>query len=761
MVRRTGGAMSTVFAAQVALALVGQAPAWAQSIETPAGAGGTPPTVAPQPAGAIEPAPPTIATAPQPSSPPSQPAPPALTAPEPPASATQSAPSSPARSPASAPASAATAVPPGSAAGGTPPTVAPQPAGAIEPAPSTIAIAPQPSSPPSQPAPPAPAAPEPPAPATQPAPSSAASGSAATAPPATLPPASAPPAAAEVPPPAPPVDPVLAAVRRQLAEPPKGNVDRGDRAALTAFYGERNEPPLWVSGGTFTAKANHLMAEIRRADDWGLSASAFELPHLASGTTAADALAGAEVKLGLAALKYARHARGGRLDPALISRDIDVKLSFRDPKALLQSLAASDTPGNVLRDLNPKHEQFQKLRQALLKSRSGQTTYEPARVEARGVRLPDGPPLFLGSEHPQVALLRQRLGLPLVRGAESIFDLEVQAALKAFQQQNGIQPTGILTPRTRSALNSIVKPERPTVPPSNDGQRIIVNMERWRWLPEHLGDVHVEDNLPEFMTRVVKKGHIIHSAKIVVGKVDTPTAVFSANMRFVVFHPEWNVPDSIKLKELAPYLSGGVGGGFLFFGGGGDTSILDRQRLRVVYNGHMVNPSSVDWGQVDIRRFQFVQSPGPHNVLGVVKFMFPNKHDIYMHDTPQRELFEQSRRTFSHGCMRVQNPERLAELILAEDKGWSVEQVRGLLDQGYNNEVQLTHEIPVHVTYFTAVAGEGGQVNYYPDIYGYDSRMAAALGGRPLPPEVVAISDEPRRTRPQRQSDFFSGLFGN
>jgi len=580
-----------------------------------------------------------------------------------------------------------------------------------------------------------------------------------------VPPPSALPAAAEAPP-SPPVDPVLAEVRRQLAEPAKGSVDRGDRAALTAFYAERSEPPLWVSGGGFTAKATHAMAEIRRADDWGLSASAFELPHLASGTTASDAaLAAAEIKLGLALLKYARHARGGRLDPALISRNIDVKLSFRDPKAVLQSLAASETPGNVLRDLHPKHEQFQKLRQALLKARGGHSVAEPAKVDARSVRLPDGPPLFLGSEHPHVALLRQRLGLPAPRGAETIFDLEVQAALKAFQQQNGVQPTGILTPKTRSLLNSVVKPERPGVPAGNDVQRIIVNMERWRWLPEHLGELHVEDNLPEFMTRVLKKGHSIHSAKIVVGKVDTPTAVFSANMRFVVFHPEWNVPDSIKVKELAPYLSSGGGGGFLFFGGG-DTSILDRQRLRVVYNGRAVNPSSVDWGQVDIRRFTFVQSAGPHNVLGVVKFMFPNRHDIYMHDTPQRELFEQSRRTFSHGCMRVQNPERLAELVLAEDKGWSAEQVRSLLAQGYNNEVQLTHEIPVHVTYFTAVAGEGGQVSYYGDVYGYDSRMSAALGGRPLPPEAVASLDEPpsrdpRRVRPQRQTDFFSGLFGN
>ena len=138
----------------------------------------------------------------------------------------------------------------------------------------------------------------------------------------------------------------------------------------------------------------------------------------------------------------------------------------------------------------------------------------------------------------------------------------------------------------------------------------------------------------------------------------------------------------------------------------------------------------MNWGSVDIRRFTFLQSAGPHNVLGVVKFMFPNKHDIYMHDTPQRELFERPVRTFSHGCIRVHNPGRLAELMLAEDKGWPAEQVRGLLAQGYNNEVPLQRQIPVHVTYFTAVAGEDGQVSYFGDIYGHDNRVLAALGGK-------------------------------
>jgi murein L,D-transpeptidase YcbB/YkuD len=520
------------------------------------------------------------------------------------------------------------------------------------------------------------------------------------------------------------------------------------------------------------------VAEIRKADDWGLSAAAFELPALPQGETATAALAAADIKLGLASLKYARHARGGRLDPAQLSRHLDQKPPLRDPKVVLEAIAGTETPGDYLRDLHPKHVQFQRLRQAHLKVRTGghvARAAEPAPATT-SLRLPDGPTLKVGSRHPHVVVLRQRLGLPAPRGAEDVFDLQVEDALKAFQGDNNIMTTGMLTPRTRAALNAGVRQERerpvaaPQAPVGSEAQRILANMERWRWMPERLGELHVQDNVPEFLTRVFKKGQLIHSAKIITGKPETPTAVFSANMRYVVFHPEWGVPDSIKLKELAPYLRSG-GGGFFFFGA--DTSILDRQRMRVVYNGRPIDASSVNWGSVDIRRFTFIQSAGPHNVLGVVKFRFPNKHDIYMHDTPQRELFERPVRLFSHGCIRVQNPGRLAELLLAEDKGWSVEHVRGLLAQGYNNEVTLQREIPVHVTYFTAVADENGHVSYFNDVYGHDTRVLAALAGRPLPPDIgsgsLGSSDEPAREArrpPQRYKqqgpgDFFSGLFGN
>jgi len=558
-----------------------------------------------------------------------------------------------------------------------------------------------------------------------------------------------------------PVDPLLAEVRKRAAEARGG--DRADTAALVAFYADRSGP-LWVTEQGLTAKARHAMAEIAKADDWGLPAAAFELPRLAQGDTSPAALAGAEVRLGHAVLKYARHARGGRIDPMQISRNIDQKPALRDPKVVLDAVAATETPGDYLQGLHPRHEQFVRLRQALLKVRAG--TSRPQPVVEPAVRMPDGPVLKPGMQHPDVALLRRRLEVSAEAGREAFYDPALVDAVKAFQRDNKMGPDGVVGGRTRVVLNGGPAEPRPALA-GTETQRLVLNMERWRWMPENLGDLHIWDNIPEYLTRVFKKGQQVHAAKIIVGKPETQTVIFSANMRYVVFHPEWGVPDSIKVKELAPYLRPS-GGDFFSIFGGADTRVLQKHNLRVSYNGRPVDPAGVNWGQVDVRRFTFIQPAGPTNVLGVVKFRFPNKHDIYMHDTPQRELFDKAVRTFSHGCIRVHNPGRLAEILLAEDKGWSAEHVRGLLAHGNNNEVTLERQVPVHVTYFTAVADDDGQVSHLGDIYGQDNRLQSALAGRPLPLEAPPLSDPVQEAkRPgkgYKQSsgnDFFSGLFGN
>jgi murein L,D-transpeptidase YcbB/YkuD len=600
-------------------------------------------------------------------------------------------------------------------------------------------------------------------------------------PPAEANPAATPPAAetavtppAAEPAPTPPVvelDPLVAQVRQALgATKLLRGVASADRAAMVAFYGERTAT-LWVTADGLTARARDAMAEIAKADDWGLAAKAFELPAADLADRSAAALADAEIKLGLAVLKYARHARGGRLEPSQVSRNFDQKPPLRDPKTVLQAVAATETPSGYLRDLHPKHAQFGLLRQALLKVRAGAGAERAPEKPEKLVRLPEGPTLKLGMQHPHVKLLRQRLRLPVPEGAENLYDLGVQEAVAAFQSKKGIRANGSLTPRTRAALNDVETP-RPAF--GSEEQRLLVNMERWRWMPEDMGEFHVWDNVPEYQTRVLKRAQVIHQAKIIVGRVETQTTIFSANMRYVIFGPEWGVPDSIKVKELLPYLRPTSDVGFFGFGfGGTDTRVLERHNLRVNLNGRPVDPSQIDWTTVDIRKYSFIQPAGRGNVLGAVKFRFPNKHDIYMHDTPQRELFEKSVRTYSHGCIRVHNPGRLAEVLLEEDRGWSAARVRELMAQGaegVSHEVTLTKQIPVHITYFTMVAGEDGQIRSFADVYGHDRRHVAALSGRPLPLEGPAVGTAPskherkevrRRQQPYAANDVFSGLFGN
>lgn len=575
-----------------------------------------------------------------------------------------------------------------------------------------------------------------------------------------------PPAAAEAPPP-PPHDPVIAAVREKL-ESASGKGQTADaRAALKEFYVAFAGAPLWVSADGFTARGDAVIEEIRKAADWGLAAQAFDLPAEPAGGAAPEILADAEIEAGLAALKYANHARGGRIDPPSVSSMFDRKPELPDPKPLMGELAASEDPAGLLRSQHPQHRQFELLRQALLAARNpGASKPEEAQVE-----IPGGPTLKPGSDHPHIALLRQRLKAASETGKEANYDDALASAVKAFQKENGLKASGFLNNATRNALNGVKKPTK-----AGEIQRILVNMERWRWMPRDLGDFYVWDNVPEFMTYVVKKNEVIHSAKIVVGKPKNPTPSFTANMLYVIFHPDWGVPNGIKVEELWPYLRG-TDYGFFGFGGGADTRILQQQNLRVSYNGRPIDPSQVNWNNVDIRRYSFTQPPGPTNVLGVVKFRFPNRHDVYMHDTPQRNLFETPNRAFSHGCMRVQNPIKLAEILLAEDQGLSASDVARLAS--HSNQVDLKTPVPVHVAYFTAVAGEGGTVKTFGDVYGHDSRLASALEGRSVavandgnPDNSDFLEADPssqRQARAQRRkpkqvepiNDILSGIFGN
>ena len=477
-----------------------------------------------------------------------------------------------------------------------------------------------------------------------------------------------------------PADPIVASIREKLKDPAlRKTANSEDLAALEAFYAERSGSPLWITSMGFSARAQAAISEIQDADNWGLQSEAFALPPAADLPATTDAQAADEIKLGLAILKYARFARGGRMSPSRISVLLDQKPNLRSPKTVLTEIAASTAPDVYLRSLQPKQEQFERLHQALVKAR--------ANLKARGRKA--------GSD-------------PII-------------------------------------------------------QRLVINMERWRWMPPELGSYYVWDNIPAFTARVMKNGKSIYVEKVVVGQLKYATPIFSAHMRSIAFNPEWIVPETIKLEDLQP----GLRGGGVF--GEPDTSILREHQLSVSYQGKPIDATTVDWGHANILQYTFTQPPGPENVLGKLKFNFPNKHAIYMHDTIQPEFFDEDVRALSHGCIRVRQPDRLATLLLAEDKGWSAQQVQDLMVKGNNSIVTLSRPVPVHLTYFTVVIDEKGKLQTFDDIYGIDNKMGSALFGKALKSDDVTTEATAAGAVSKRRwtaargglTDSISGLFGN
>lgn len=513
----------------------------------------------------------------------------------------------------------------------------------------------------------------------------------------------------------------------------------GDRAALAAHYEKTVGEALWVSRSGFNDAARSLIAEIEKASEWGLNANDFIVPQLATGNgdaTFGD-LAAAEVRLSLAAMEYARHARGDRINTPVeqLSSYIDRKPQIIDaPKALAALLAAPDK-GEYLRSLHPKHPQFALLRQKLAELRARQrdgTLPQP---------VPMGPKLTPGKEHAHIVLVRNLMGTPVparkadgTPARDTYFDEDLARAIIDYKTKQQIEPaTATITDTLRKSLNG-----RAIL----DENTLIANMEQWRWMPEDLGTTHVWVNIPEFLVRVKKDGATLHEERIVTGRYETQTPIFSNRMRTVVFQPYWNVPDSIKVNELLPGLRAG-------------RNPIAEQGLEVKRGNQLVDATQIDWSRQDIRNYHIYQPPGPKNVLGVVKFLFPNKHAVYLHDTPAKKLFNERLRTFSHGCMRVRDPVRLAEVIMAEDKGWASANVQQLVSEGPpDNEVKLDKPIPVHVTYFTTWVNDDGTAAAFPDIYGHEKRIRLALAGRwaeidkgadhlaPADPGVVASRDD-------------------
>jgi murein L,D-transpeptidase YcbB/YkuD len=493
---------------------------------------------------------------------------------------------------------------------------------------------------------------------------------------------------------------------------------RDDREAALAelidtFYDRREYRHAWAQPPSLTA-ARELLVRIAASHEDGLCPMRYDVPWLRdrlAPTHPFSAGDGAvlDVDLSIALLRYALHMALGHPageDRASSVRATDVLQTFDDMRAPTTLRAA-------LRSLEPQHREYRELRTALTELRAVVLRGGWPSVDAE-LWLEPGDTADAATLQTLVERLRSSGDLggewP---GAEDdgVYGGVLVEAVRRFQRRHGLVRDGIVGPRTVTALN---------VPASARLEQIEINMDRWRRVPDNLGSTHVRVNIPEFRLRVFEDGESRLRMRTIVGAPETQTPVFSDRIRYLVFNPYWNVPDSIVRNEIAVTAAE-------------DPARLEEQGFEVL-NGwdddaEAIDPSAVDW-EADRIGYRVRQRPGPENALGLVKFMFPNRYSVYLHDTPARSRFENTRRAFSHGCVRVADPNALAEVLLSTTDAWPAERIAQAMDAREREAVPLNTPVPVHLLYFTAWVDGEGAIHFRDDIYGRDRGARAWLGCR-------------------------------
>jgi murein L,D-transpeptidase YcbB/YkuD len=497
-----------------------------------------------------------------------------------------------------------------------------------------------------------------------------------------------------------------------------GKLDRSfgrknERAAVESFYRDRNYAPLWIGNDAAGARAKAAIAYLATVDRDGLDPADYPIPDF---KTAADpeSLADAELKLTASVLSYARHALHGRIHYSRVAADISYTHPILEPADVLAKLADAKDVSQALDGFQPQQPGYQALKKALADLRGGKTQQEPEKKIEDRVRVPEGKILRPGMKDERVLAVRKRLDIAGDKD-NPLYDAAVAEAVKKFQQQADLGTDGNLGANTVRAMNGATPAAAKLGDPVDT---VIVNLDRWRWMPRELGNPYVVVNIPDYRLTLMKDDKTFWTTKIVVGKPGLATPLISAEMKFITVNPTWNVPPSIIEKEYLPALQE-------------DPQALERIGLKVTQD-----PDGT------VRIFQ---PPGAANALGRIRFNFPNKFLVYQHDTPDKKLFAHDKRAFSHGCMRVQNPltyaEKLLSLVLPNEH-YTEARLEKMFGNSESN-INFPTVIPVHLTYQSAFVDEEGKLQLREDVYGRDARMIALFKGSERKVADIAIERAP------------------
>jgi L,D-transpeptidase YcbB len=507
---------------------------------------------------------------------------------------------------------------------------------------------------------------------------------------------------------------------------------------IQAFYDDRNYEVAWTRDGAPTPTAMAFMLQFQDAASKGLIPDDYDAPRWAERVRAlndksSDAISLFDVAMTVNVMRYISDLHIGRVNPQHFNFDIDVADKKYDLAEFVSDnvVDSTDVP-KLIASVEPDSEDYRNTEKALahyleLAQKQGETDGDPLPTVTK--------PLSVGADYPAAAALLTRLQLEDNAPAEAkldspestIYTATLSDAVKHYQHCHGYTEDGKLTPQTIKSLN---------VPMTTRVAQLQDSLERWRWLPEPYLHARLMVNLPEFILRGYDPDHKLDfTMRVVVGKVvgEHETPVFTHMMKYLVFRPYWNVPVDIARKELVPHMTNTHGylasKNFEVTDSKG-TILTDYTTKQVAQGGVMVR-----------------EKPGPKNSLGLIKFMFPNQYDIYLHSTPAVSLFEQTRRDFSHGCIRVQKPADLAAWVLQGQGGdWDLAKVQAAMNSGPDNRtVSLKTPLPIVIFYLTAFVDEHGDIRFFDDIYGYDASMQKVFAkGPPYPMKPYPSTPKPK-----------------
>jgi len=485
-----------------------------------------------------------------------------------------------------------------------------------------------------------------------------------------------------------------------------GNTGDQQLVALYTYYDGRRYKPIWVTANGANTKALDFVDALFNSETDALYPEDYHIDVLSpmlNGKTLQE-LANLEVELSKTLLVFGEHLSAGRVEPNKINREISMFPVAADPSRILNGADTAENIETLLARLAPQTPNYARLKVALQEYRDKAAHGGWAEFPAGDVIKPNY------SDATRVAALRKRMidGGDLKPGEHEgdIYDGALVEAVKRFQERHGLDVDGVIGPTTIKAMN---------VPASVRVRQMELNMERRRWMEDDLGSYYVFVNLADQYLKVVDKEKTVHTARLVVGKPYHRTPVFTRKMTYTVINPYWNVPFNIAVNEYLPKLRNNPGA-------------LAAQNIHVYLRGRQVSPYAVNWAGYGRREFPFRlrQEPGRRNALGRIKFMFPNPFSVYIHDTPSKSLFKRSRRVFSHGCMRVQDPFDLAQVLLGHE-GWDRKQIDRIAASGKQRVIKFKAPIPVHITYLTAWVNKDGSVHFRADVYGRDKLLDKAL----------------------------------